>query len=298
MKVAIVGTVPVSRQLAPYNDPSWKIWACSPGNQGQVPRVDAWFELHAIVDMLGKENQHWCLPYFAWLKAQSFPVYMQEKNDSVPGAIVYPRDEMVRKFTPPSGRRPWFFTSSVTWMMAYALHLGAKEIGLFGIDMAATEEHYSGQKAGCLHMIDLAEGMGCKVTVPPESCLAQPGPLYGYSEATVFGRKCNVRLHEIMANRANLIANRDRLNLEIAFHDGALEDLKYIMRTFTDGGDYDLPGVTVHAPATEALKDATASIPDLERMAEVFEKNPAGSVLIPPAGHAGAFNGSGKVLEN
>src|SRR5215467_5742575 len=31
-KVAIIGTAPSSRMLAPFNDPTWDIWVCSPGN--------------------------------------------------------------------------------------------------------------------------------------------------------------------------------------------------------------------------------------------------------------------------
>src|SRR5882672_892663 len=51
LKVALIGTAPSSRMLSPFNDPSWKIWACSPGNMGIMPRVDAWFEIHG--------NLHW-----------------------------------------------------------------------------------------------------------------------------------------------------------------------------------------------------------------------------------------------
>src|SRR5580698_10373126 len=47
LKVAMIGTAPSSRMLAPFNDPSWKIWACSPGNMNTLPRVDVWFELHS-----------------------------------------------------------------------------------------------------------------------------------------------------------------------------------------------------------------------------------------------------------
>src|SRR5713226_4715918 len=46
LKIAMIGTAPSSRMLAPFNDPSWKIWACSPGNMNALPRVDTWFELH------------------------------------------------------------------------------------------------------------------------------------------------------------------------------------------------------------------------------------------------------------
>src|SRR3981189_2150960 len=55
LKVALIGTAPSSRMLAPYNDPSWKIWACSPGNMNVLPRVDVWFELHS--DLLWPEHE-------------------------------------------------------------------------------------------------------------------------------------------------------------------------------------------------------------------------------------------------
>src|SRR3954468_23311721 len=42
-KVAILGTAPSSRMLAPFNDPEWQIWSCSPGNMGCIPRFDRWF---------------------------------------------------------------------------------------------------------------------------------------------------------------------------------------------------------------------------------------------------------------
>ena len=88
MKVCIVGTAPGSRLIGPFNDQSYEIWACSAGNSqsSALPRVTKWFELHAMCDMLGAENRGWSVPYFAWLKAQSFPIYMQEKNDTVPQA--------------------------------------------------------------------------------------------------------------------------------------------------------------------------------------------------------------------
>ena len=40
LKVALIGTAPSSRMLAPFNDPSWTIWACSPGNQNILPRAE------------------------------------------------------------------------------------------------------------------------------------------------------------------------------------------------------------------------------------------------------------------
>lgn len=260
MKVAIIGTAPSSRGLAPYQDQNWKIWACSQGNMGQLPRVDVWFELHAIVDMIGVEHREWSLPYYAWLKQQSFPVYMQEKNDLVPGAVIFPWKGLIEKFG-----RNWF-TSSVAWMMAFAISQMTEgdEIGLFGVDMAADQEHYTAQKAGCLRFMEIAKERGIEVTIPPESCLGQPTPLYGYSEASIFGRKLNVRLGEMK----NLLGQFDqqitKLTNERNYTLGAIHATEYIRRTFADGVlDADIEdGKTVvigERPATGGFKVPSAA---------------------------------------
>ena len=112
LKVALIGTAPSSRMLAPYTDPSWKIWGCSPGNMNALPRVDAWFELHS--NLLWPEHESYGKPYIEWLKQQTFPIYMQDQS-LVPNATVFPKNEMVAEF------KDRFFTSSFTWMMALAI---------------------------------------------------------------------------------------------------------------------------------------------------------------------------------
>ena len=67
MKVAIIGTSPSSRMLAPFADESWQIWVCSQGNVGKLPRVSKWFEIHSITDLTGEEHRGWSLDYFTWL---------------------------------------------------------------------------------------------------------------------------------------------------------------------------------------------------------------------------------------
>lgn len=266
IKVALVGTAPLSQQLAPYNDKEWQIWACSPGNMGRCPRVDLWFEIHALCDMTAAENQAWSLNYFGWLKAQSFPVMMQEKNDLIPQAQVYPLKLMLKKFG-----RNWF-TSSVAYMMAYAIHLGVTEIALFGIDMAADVEHYTGQKAGCLRFIEIAKEHGIKVHVPFESCLPMPPPLYGYSEATNFGRRMNAVEHQIGQERARMAAELDALVKKLSFFDGAMEQVRYIKRTFTDGEDADLD-------LGELEKQVAAASPPTPKFADFQVKSPGGLLL-------------------
>lgn len=240
MKIAILGTAPLSLVKAPYEDKDWKIWVCSAGNQGgKIPRIDAWFELHALVDIMGPENAPWAIPYFGWLRTQPFPVYMQERSDLVPQATMFPRDALTKQFG-----RNWF-SSSIAWMMAYALMFGGDrgkmgpgdEIGLFGVDMAADHEHYTNQRAGCIRWMEIAAEMGVKVHVPFESCLAAPPALYGYAEATNMGRRLIVMQHAMEAQHAQLAQQIGNLQAQKAYLEGALENNKYMRRTFVDGGD-------------------------------------------------------------
>lgn len=257
-KIAILGTAPGSRAVAPFSDPEWKIWACSQGNQGHLPRVDAWFELHQPTWFGSAEAAPWGLPYLGWLRSQTFPIYMQEKNDLVPQAIVFPYRRMIEMFG-----RMWF-TSTVAWMLAYAIQQMREgdTIGLFGVDMAAGEEHYTAQRAGCVRMIEHAQAKGINVTIPHESCLGQPTPLYGYGEATLMGRKLYADLATMLAGRQNLVNQRDRLTIEIAFADGAIDRQRYMVRTFIDGEDApldapaELPGQTL-APRQTAPEPTT-----------------------------------------
>lgn len=219
LKVALIGTAPSSRMLAPFNDSSWEIWACSAGNRGALPRVNRWFEIHA--NMFWPENASWGPEYVNWLRQQSFPIYMQDQQ-FVPNAIPLPKDELVAEFG------PYFFTSSFAWMMAMAMKEGAKEIRLFGIDMASREE-YIIQRPGAYHFFQEARRRGVKIDAPHESDIMQPPGLYGFSEVTPFGRKMLARKQEL-AGRLNDINNQlNALNQQKVYLDGAMEDVDYTL---------------------------------------------------------------------
>jgi hypothetical protein len=218
LKIAMIGTAPSSRDLAPYNDPSWTIWACSPGNMNVVPRADAWFEVHS--NLLWPECISYGAPYVEWLKQQTFPIYMQDQR-LVPNATPLPIQKLVAEF----GK--YFFTSSFAYMIAMAIQAGASEIALFGIDMASKDE-YILQRAGGQYFMQKATERGIKVSVPFESDLAQAPELYGYADSTPFGRKIHVRKKEIQDRVAGMKAERDKLSHNITYLEGALEDIEYV----------------------------------------------------------------------
>lgn len=288
MKVALIGTAPLSLPRAPFEDQAWTIWACSAGNQGRLPRTDMWFELHGMSEMTSPQMRAMTLPYFAWLRAQTFPVYMQEHNQYLPQALVYPLTKMVERFG-----RMWF-TSSVAYMMALAISrmegtpAGAvpHEIGIFGVDMAADQEHYTGQRAGCLRFIEFAKAAGIVVTVPEESCLSAPTPLYGYNEASHAGRRLSAMKQETQAKLAEMTQQARKCELEAAYMQGALAQMTYWERTFIDGLDAELDLVR---------PEERPAVPSIQEARQDFNVSTSG-LLIPASAHpvaAGKFNGSG-----
>lgn len=218
LKIALIGTAPSSRMLAPYSDPSWKIWACSPGNMNALPRVDAWFEIHG--SLLWPENKHYGEPYIEFLKKLPIPVYMQDKR-YCPNATPLEKDKLVKEFG------PYYFTSSFSWMMAKAMMDGAKEIALYGIDMASKDE-YILQRPGAYHFFNEARKRGIKMTAPYESDIMQPPGLYGYSEVTPFGRKLIARTQELKGRLTEMRQQRDHLSQTITYLEGAVEDIDYV----------------------------------------------------------------------
>lgn len=232
LKVALVGTAPSSRMLAPYADPSWTIWGCSPGNMGILPRVDAWFEIHG--NLLWPEHKHYGEPYINWLKQQTFPIYMQNQ-ELVPNAMSLPYREIVKEFG------PYFFTSSFAWMMAFAMMKGAKEVALYGIDMASRDE-YILQRPGAYYFFEEGKKRGVKMQAPYESDIMQPPGLYGFSEVTQYGRKLLARKAELDQRVRDLKAQRDGASQQVTYLEGALEDLDYFHTIFGGVQDNSLTG--------------------------------------------------------
>ena len=230
MRTALIGSAPSSIRLAPYKDPSWTIWGCSPGAYPVAERVDAWFELHRWEPpVIGRADLQvpWFSPeYCQWLANLKDKLWVAGPTPELPEAKRYPVAEMVERFG------PYFFTSSLSWMFAMALcQEGVEEIGLWGVDMSATEE-YSQQRPGCHYFITLAKHLGIKVTIPPESDLLMPPMLYGVGEWDPMMVKLTARRKEL---ETRLAGAQNAVNMgtqEMMFLKGALDDLIYMQNTW------------------------------------------------------------------
>ncbi len=220
MKIALLGSAPSSKWLAPFKDPDWEIWACSPSNC-DLPRCDVFFEIHGL-DTTLKEAQY--AEFVKWC-AKHPKIYMQEKRPEYPGALVYPKDEMFKEFG------PYFFTSSLAYMLALAIHQKPEAIGLFGVDMSAGDE-YGYQRAGCHYFIQEAEKRGIDLVVPFESDILEPPPPYGYREASRMWWKMNTRWKELAGQHQGIMSQMATLKKQQTLLEGAMDDAQYVCNTF------------------------------------------------------------------
>jgi hypothetical protein len=263
-KICIMGSAPSSVQLAPYADASYEIWACSPGAVPHLKRVTKFFELHKF-----EPGKPWFMPdYLQWLAhlaPHNIPVYVSDLDamiTTIPSAVAYPKDAMLEEFG------PWFFTSSVAWMLALAIHEGANEIALFGVDMSADDEVYTQQRAGCHHFIHEARKRGIKVTTPPESDLMQPTRLYGFCETSAIHTKLLVRADELKARIQAKTVEIQNANNELFYLQGALGDNEYMIKTWVT----DPLALKLAYQNPEPKVDLVYECPDLAEAVKVYDE--------------------------
>lgn len=241
--VALCGSAGSSAPNAPYGDPRWQIYGCSPGLYGVAKRVDVWFETH-----LWEPGQTWFSPeYVQWLHALPArgvtlftgapnPEALEYGPSPVPGGVVLPWREVLAEFDPSQ----WFCTSSLFWMMAMAMKAGATRIGFWGVDMAANEE-YEMQRAGIHFLVYEARRRGIEVGIPAESDLFTPRFRYGIDEWTHSYRKCRIRRQELEARRNQALGMKAEAEKMEHFLNGALDDLNYFGQTWVDKRDWTAP---------------------------------------------------------
>lgn len=162
------------------------------------------------------------------------PVYVLEPVAAIPPSIPYPKEAVMKHFGPEA---IFFWTSSLSWMFALAIITIEQsgepgEIALYGVDMSASEEIYSGQRAGCQYFAGQALKRGIKVSVPGQSDLLRPTPLYGFCEQDTMHQKLLARKAELEARLNVVNINLTNLTGERTYLMGALEDVNYVRMTF------------------------------------------------------------------
>ncbi len=234
-KIALLGSAADSIGLAPFNDPSWAIWVCSPGAFAVAAqrRSDVYFETHRFQPSApGRSGEAGTRPHFSpefhqFLREHKGPVFMSAVDPTIPNSVRIPFEALIEKYG------PYFFTSSISWMLALAIEQMPQAIGLWGIDMSSTEE-WNYQRPACQHFVGMAKALGIEVILPPESDLMRPGLIYGLGEINPRHIKLSARLDNFHKQRGACRAQIQQLQQQDAYLSGAIDDATYIINTWCD----------------------------------------------------------------
>lgn len=143
-KVAILGKL-LTKFDAPFDNSDWDIWAFNWHNE-QLPRVTKWFDIHAN----GANPK-------ADINRSNFP--FSECERLVGGQ---------------------YFNNSVSYLIAYAILKGYKEIALYGMKFNAEHEtRRNGEYQNVRELIFFAKGKGVNITAPSDKTMFTEYPLYG-----------------------------------------------------------------------------------------------------------------------
>lgn len=141
-RVAILGKLS-SKFQAPFNNPEWDIWTLN-WHKEELPRTTLWFDLHAR----GANPK-------AKITRSNFP--FKECEELVGGQ---------------------YFNNSISYIIAFAILNGYKEIALYGMMFNNDKESRRGEYHNVRELIFFAKGKGIKVTAFDKSMLKEY-PLYG-----------------------------------------------------------------------------------------------------------------------
>ena len=220
-KVAIIGTAPSSRDLAPYQDKTWEIWSLS--NRvvtDELPRWDVHFELHPLSQF---ETDPQARPYIAWMHQQddSKPIYLQspEKYPGIKAGKSFPYERLIETH----GK---YFTSTIAWQIALAIDEGVDEIGLWGIDLML-EDEYAHQRPCVENLLGFARAKGIKLTIPPQSSLCKPQQLYGVEGNGTPRAALDEHQKRLKGMVGQFQGERDQAALKMAHAQGAVEGLEF-----------------------------------------------------------------------
>ena len=101
-----------------------------------------------------------------WLRKHPGPVYTSRPHPDYPGLVAYPLQDVVNSCG-------WsYFNSTVAYAVAYAVHIGVKQISLFGLDFTYADSHKSEKGRGCVEFhLGIAAARGIKIGFPENTSL-------------------------------------------------------------------------------------------------------------------------------
>lgn len=115
-----------------------------------------------------------------WLKTYTGPVITSRLHPDYPGLREFPLADVMTRF-PTS-----YFNNTAAYAIAYAIHVGAKKITVFGMDFTYPDSHEAEKGRACVEFwLGLAVASGIEIAMPKttslmDACEPQVRRFYGY----------------------------------------------------------------------------------------------------------------------
>lgn len=118
---------------------------------------------------------------WGWLKDHPGPIITSKTYPEYPGTVEYPLQDVV------DAVGMAYFSTSVAYAVGYAIHIGVKQIQLYGCDFTYPNLHMAESGRACVEfLIAIAMARGISVVIAEDSTLmdtCEPARrLYGYVE--------------------------------------------------------------------------------------------------------------------
>ena len=171
-KIGIVGTYSPTLWCAPWSDPSWEFWGnTSAYNKVPPGRLDMLIDTHPKFCFM-EARKNGFKDYFEFLKRSRTPILMQNQYEDIPASVRYPREQILTEF-------PHLEYKSMTAeLIAYAILIGATDLGFWGVEYGHDTEKYDGQRRfyqrdNCRMWVGIAYGRGLGIHTPPGCTLLE-----------------------------------------------------------------------------------------------------------------------------
>jgi SAM-dependent methyltransferase len=120
-----------------------------------------------------------------WIKTSKVPVVTSRVHADYPALVEFPLEDILNHL----GHD--YFNSTAAYAVAFAIHIGATKISLFGMDFSYEKSHDAEKGRGCVEFwLGQAHARGIKINLPQktslmDSCYSRAERLYGYDTLDV-----------------------------------------------------------------------------------------------------------------
>ncbi len=120
-----------------------------------------------------------------WMKVSRVPIVTSRKHSDYPALVEFPLEDVLNNL----GHD--YFNSTAAYAVAFAIHIGAAQISLFGVDYTLPNQHQAEKGRACVeYWLGKAQERGIKINLPKtttllDACHTRRERLYGYDTVDV-----------------------------------------------------------------------------------------------------------------